>query len=99
MTDATNDAYLRVKKMIEAADQKPKVVIPNISLTGAEERVLATAIRNKIMQHASLPEYHADLVANHVIYIVQDFLAQKLHNAQEKQNDPMSGGSFRRSEE
>ena len=99
MTDITNEAYLRVKKMIEAAEQAPKIVIPNISLTGAEERVLATAIRQKIMQHASLPEYHADLVADLFIYIVQDFLAQKLANAKEKQNTLMGDGPFRRSEE
>jgi len=92
-----NEAYLKVKKMIDAADKQPD--IPNISLTGAEERVLATAIRQKIMQHASLPEHHADLVADYVIYIVQDFLAQKLSAAKQKQNNPLAVAGFRRSEE
>lgn len=92
-----NEAYLRVKKMIESAESSKQVQIPNILLTDIEERVLATAIRNKIMQHASLPEHHADLVSDHIIVMVQDFLAQKLVNMKQKQSG--QGAVFRRSEE
>jgi len=93
----TEEAYEKVRRMIENASKPAE--IPDIALTSIEERVLATAIRGKIMQHGGLPEYHADLVADHVIFMVQDFLVQKLAAAKEKQSNPMSGGSFRRSEE
>jgi uncharacterized protein YjcR len=101
MTD-TEDAYIRIQKMLSSRDES-KTVIADISLTKEETFILSQAINKKLVKHAKIPEYHADIISDYIIGIVSDFINIKLKEAKQSLNNTKDGniGSpmFKRSDD
>lgn len=92
--------YKSVKQLVDATAPTPKIVIPNMSLTREESRKLSRNISKKIMKHSDVPEYHADILADHIVEDIQVILKLKTQEAKQKAYNPTqtSGGPFRRVE-
>ena len=78
------DAYDRLQKMLGATNAKPTKVIPDIFLDKEDELYLFNALNSKLIKQANLPEYHANLLSDNLIGIIQEFFNFKVAKTRQK---------------
>jgi hypothetical protein len=100
MSNITDEAYARLQKILAKSDSNKAPIIADITLTKAEKSILFSTLYSKLTKNASIPEYHAELIINSLINVVDDFLGQKLQAAkQAASNKNLNSPVFRRSED
>lgn len=79
-----DDAYERLQKML-GDTEKVKVVLPNFTFDKYDKPAIKKVIAAKIVKHANAPEHTADLITDHIMEIMAEYMVMKASQAYKKE--------------
>jgi len=79
MSTVTEDAYERLKKMLDGKEKEIKYVM--LTFSEKDKYEIYQLIKNSLIRHADVPDYHADILSDHLLTSVLGIfdLKQKKH--------------------
>lgn len=75
MSTVTEDAYERLKKMLDGKSKEVKYVM--LTFSDHDKYEIYQLIKNSLIRHADVPDYHADILSDHLVTSVLGILELK----------------------